>query len=147
MKVILLKDVPKLGKKYDVKDVSDGHASNMLIPSGAVKIATPSELAKLEGLKAVMEAERKVQEDLIAKNLHEIEGKEVTMTVKASDKGHLFAAIHTPEIVAAIKEATGADVLESFISLDHGIKETGTHTIEIKVGGKKASVKLVVEAR
>jgi len=48
MKVILLKEVPKLGHKFDVKDVSDGHAQNFLIPRGLVVPATPAAEKKIK---------------------------------------------------------------------------------------------------
>lgn len=147
MKVILLKDVPKIGKKYDVKDVADGYALNFLIPQAKAKVATPEALSKVNALKALHEADKKVQEDLLAKNLHEIDGKEVVMKVKASDKGHLFASIHSEDVVKAIKDSIGSDVISDFIHLAHNIKETGTHEIEVRAGGKQATVKLVVEAK
>lgn len=146
MKVILLKDVPKIGKKYDVKEVSSGYSLNFLIPKGLAETATPNAIKKVELLKKELDQERKIQEDLIAKNLHEIDGKEVQMSAKASDKGHLFASIHTSEISEAIKKSIGADVPEEFIVLDKPIKNTGDHNIEVKVGGKKATIRIVVEA-
>lgn len=146
MKIILLKDVAKIGRRLDVKDVADGHALNFLIPNGQAKVATPAELKKVELLRKELEAERKIQEDLLAKNLHEIEDKVVTIKAKVNSKGHLFAALHTADVVSAIKKSTGADVATGFIIMDHPIKEAGEHNISIKAGDKKVTIKLVVEA-
>lgn len=146
MRVILQKDVAGIGRKYDVKDVASGHAQNLLIPKGLAKVATPEAMKKVEALKAGAEAERKVQENLLEKNLHEIEGREVPIKAKANDKGHLFAALHPQEISNAIKVSIGADIHPDFIILEKHIKETGPHNIEIKAGEKSAKIKLVVEA-
>ena len=146
MRIILLKDVPKIGRKYDVKNIADGHALNFLIPKGFARVATPEALKKVEGLKAEVEADKKVQENLLEKNLHEIEGKEISIKVKANDKGHLFASLHAQEIAEAIKKSIGADIHPDFIILEKHIKETGPHNIEIKAGEKKATIKRQVEA-
>lgn len=145
MRVILLKDVQKIGKRYDIKNVADGFALNSLIPQGKAKVATDAEVKKIEALKKVLEAEMKIQEDLLLKNLHELDGKEVVVKEKANSKGHLFAQLHKEEIVMAVKNATGVDIVAGFIQLDKPIKETGLHTIEIKAGSKKALLRLVVE--
>ena len=145
MKIILLKDVAKIGRKFDVKDVSDGHALNFLIPQGSAKLATKEALKKIEALKAELEAERKIQEDLLAKSLHEIEDKLVTIKAKANNKGHLFAALHASDVAEAIKQSTGADVPSEFIVMDHNIKQAGDYKIEIKAGGKFVKLKLTVE--
>src|SRR3990167_742911 len=57
MKIILLEDVKKIGKKFDVKDVSDGYAKNFLFPKGLAEVATPSALKELEKKKTEMEKE------------------------------------------------------------------------------------------
>ena len=77
MKVALLKDVPGLGKKNDVKTVSDGHALNFLIPQKLAEVATASVLARVELTKKQAEQEKKVMEDLLSKNIHTIDGQTV----------------------------------------------------------------------
>lgn len=146
MKVILLKDVAKIGRKYDIKNVADGFALNHLIPQGAAKIATENEIKKVESLKSIMLAEKKIQEDLLIKNLAQINEKEVVMKAKANNKGHLFAQLHANEIIEAIKKSIGADIHPDFLVLDKHIKETGHHDLVVKVGDKKATIKLTVEA-
>jgi large subunit ribosomal protein L9 len=146
MKVILLKDVSKIGKKYDIKNVADGFALNHLIPQGKAKVATDTEVKKIEALKKVEEGERRVQMDLIMKNVSEVDKKEIKISAKANDKGHLFAQLHVADIVKAIKDSVGADISEDMIVLSKPIKETGDHDIVIKIGDKKASINLVVEA-
>ena len=146
MKVILLQDVPNLGKKLDVKDVSDGHALNMLIPRGLVKTATPSAMKQLEAEKQKIAGERKVQEDLLIKNIKDLEGVRIELTEKANDKGHLFAGIHREEIAKRIKEATHLDIIADCIDIKEPIKEVGEFNINVSVQDKKATFKLIVQA-
>jgi large subunit ribosomal protein L9 len=74
MKVILLKDVAKMGKKNDIKNVSDGHALNFLIPQGLVEVATPKSLKKVEVIKSREDAEKKIKTDLLLKNFGDLKG-------------------------------------------------------------------------
>jgi len=146
MKVILLQDVQGVGKRMDVKDVSDGHALNMLIPRKLAKTATKSALKQLEVEKAKITAERKVQEDLLVMNIKDLDGISVEIYGKANDKGHLFAGLHKPEIVKAVKEQTKLDILEDCIDLKEPIKQVGEFDITVSVQDKKATFKLVVKA-
>ena len=147
MKVILLKDIAKVGRKYDVKDVSDGYALNSLIPKGAAKTATADAMKKLEILKKAQEGERKVQEDILAKNIHELEGKTVEIKARANDKGHLFAGIHIEDLPAYIKESTGSVIDPHFIEMERAIKEVGEYEVKVKAGDKHATLKISVEAK
>lgn len=144
MKVILLKDVAKVGKKFDVKDVSDGFALNFLIPQGKAKTATKDGLEKVEALKAAALSERKVQEDLLAKNIHEFDGKTVEVKEKANEKGHLFAGLHKEQIAEILSASVHANLDASFIELAKPIKEVGEYEITIKAHQNTAKVTLVI---
>ncbi len=146
MKVILLKDSKNIGKKYDVKDVSDGHALNLLFPQGIAEVATAMSLKKLEVLKSRDLEDRKIQENLLMKNLKAVGALKITLTEKANEKGHLFAQIHTEDIAKAVKAESQIDILPEFIHLEKPIKEVGEHKIEVKAGEKSAMFMLTVEA-
>lgn len=146
MKIILLHDVPKIGRKYDVKNVSDGHALNLLIPRGLAEAATPAALKRVEKLKAQDTAQKKVQEDLLLMNLKAVEGATLEVSLKANEKGHLFAGVHKAEIIARMKADKHIDLLPDFIILDKPIKEIGEHTVVIKAGDKTAKLKLNIKA-
>jgi large subunit ribosomal protein L9 len=145
MKVIFLQDVPRVGKKHDIKEVNDGYAMNFLFARKLAEPATPSAIASLEKRKKNIEIEREVQEDLLLKNLEEIKGKSLTIKGKANEKGSLFKAIHKKEIVEEMKKQNHADISEEFIILEKPIKEVGEFEIPIKIKGKKSSFKLMVE--
>ncbi len=147
MKIILLKDVAKVGKKYDVKNISDGYALNLLIPKGLAVIATADIVKKLDLERSRDEGEKRVREELILKNLSDLDGVTVTMTEKANEKGHLFAGIHTPEIVPAIEKQTRLQIAPEYIVLDKPIKEIGVHIVEVRVGNKKVKFNLDVKAK
>ncbi|MDO8590577.1 MAG: 50S ribosomal protein L9 [bacterium] len=146
MKIVLLQDIPKIGKKYDIKNVSDGHALNLLIPKGLAEVATPSALKKVEKLKVEDSAHKKVQEDLLLMNLKAIEGVTLEISEKANDKGHLFAGVHKKEIIEHMKTDKHIDLLPDFIVLDKPIKEVGEHDVEIRVKDKSVKLKLVINA-
>lgn len=146
MKIILLHDVAKIGKKYDIKTVSDGHALNLLIPKGLAIVADAVALKRVEKLKTEETAHKKVQEDLLLMNLKAIEGVTLEISEKANEKGHLFAGIHKAEIIAKMKSEKHIDILPDFIMLDKPIKEVGEHEISLKVKDKSAKLKLVITA-
>ena len=145
MKVIFLQDVPRVGKKHEVKEVNDGYAMNFLVPRKLAEPATAKSIAELEKRKKNIEIEREVQEDLLMKNLEEIKGRIITIKAKADEKGHLFSGIHKKEITAEMKKQNHADISEEFIVLEKPIKEIGEHEIPISIKNKKSSFKLVIE--
>ncbi len=145
MKVIFLQDVQRVGKRHDVKEISDGYAMNFLFPRKLAEPATPKAVAELQKRMKNIEIEREVQEDLLMKNLEEIKDKVVTIKGKANEKGHLFSAIHKKEIITEMKNQEHADINEEFIVLDKPIKEVGEFEIPISIKGKKSSFKLIVQ--
>src|ERR1035437_9423611 len=144
MQVIFLQDVPRVGKKYEVKEVNGGYATNFLFPRKLAEASTPRAIAELEKRKKTIEIERGVQEELLMKNLEEIKDKVVHIGTKADEKGHLFSAIHPKAMVEAMKAEHRADISEEFIVLEKPIKEIGEFEIPIKVSNKKSSFKLIV---
>jgi large subunit ribosomal protein L9 len=147
MQVILLKEVKKIGKKYEAKSVADGYALNYLIPNGLAEIATEKNKNKFAALRATQEHAAKEQEAAIAANLKKLEEKPIEISGKANPKGHLFAGIHKAELVAEISKALGMAISEDFITLDKPLKEVGEHIIELKAGEKTAKLKIIIKAK
>lgn len=146
MQVIFLKDVPRVGKKDDIKEVNGGYAQNFLLPRKLAIMATPAAIANLKLHQKEIIIEREVQESLLLKNLEEIKDKVVTMTGRANEKGSLFQAIHTKEISEAMHKEHHAEIAPEFINLEKPIKEIGEFEIPIKIKNKKSSFKLIVKA-
>ena len=145
MKVIFLHDVPRVGKRHDIKEVNDGYAANFLFPRKLAEPATPKATAELERRKKEIVVERKIQTELLLKNLEEIKGKIILIQGKANEKGSLFSAIHKKEIAEEMKLQHHADISEEFILLEKPIKEIGEFTIPIEIKGNKTSFKLIIE--
>ncbi|MCX6757998.1 MAG: 50S ribosomal protein L9 [Candidatus Nomurabacteria bacterium] len=144
MKVIFLKDVPRVGRRNDVKDVNDGYAANFLFPKKFAIQATPQALSALEKRKNEVLLDNKVQEELLLKSLAELKNKVVTISGKANEKGSLFSAIHKKEIVEALRKEHHAEVEEDFIVLDKPLKEVGEFEIPVQIKNHKTSFKVVI---
>lgn len=145
MKVILLRDVPKVGKKYETKVVPDGYGRNFLLKRGLAEVATAGTIKRVEEIKKTAAVEKKIQEDLLMKNLEDLNGITITLKENATEEGHLFAGIHKEEILSEIKKETRLDMIPEYIDLDKPIKRTGEFDIGVSVNGKKAKFKLIIE--
>lgn len=144
MKVIFLKDVPRVGKRNDVKEVNDGYAMNFLIPKKLAELATTKAINALEQQKKEMILERTMAEQALMKIMNEIKDKEVTIKGKANEIGHLFSAIHKKEIVEALKREHKIEINEDFLDLEKPLKETGEFEVTVKVKDKKTTFKVIV---
>ena len=147
MKIILLKDVSKVGKKYDIKNVADGHAQNMLIPRGLAIVATDQAIKKVEILKANDTTDKKIQTELLLKNLEVINNLTINLKEKTNEKGHLFAGVTKEMLAEEILKVTRLNIDPESIVLPKPLKEIGEFKIEIEVSGKKASFVVNIEAK
>src|SRR3989344_1451170 len=104
MKIILLQDVGGVGKRYEVKEVTDGHALNLLIPRGLAEQATPLKLAAHEKRTAEHAAQKAKEEEMLKSSIQGLRGARIEIAVRATEKGGLFKTIGPKEIAAALNE-------------------------------------------
>ena len=133
MKVVLLENVKKLGKKDEVIDVSDGYARNMLIPK---KLALPATAENINNLKLKNKNEEKKEENLRNKAEEDkkvIEKNHFTMQIKTGESGRTFGSITSKEIADLIKESLNINVDRKDIMLDEPIKHIGSYEVKIRL--------------
>ena len=133
MEIILLKDVKGTGKEGDVVKVNDGFARNRLIPGGLAVEATKANKVKIERDKANKAARIAEEKSNAAELGKKISAKPIILTTKVGDGGKLFGSITSMDISEAIKEQTGEIIDKKKIVLDKPIKETGVHTVKVKL--------------
>lgn len=133
MKVILLEDVAKVGKKGEVVDVKSGYAHNFLFKNNVAIEATKGNLKNLQ-MKQEQEAEKrayeKAQAEAVAK---ELEALKVVIKAKEGANGKLFGTITNKEVAEHIKDVHHIDIDKRKIVLDEKIKELGTYQATIKL--------------
>jgi len=146
MKVILLSDIPKIGKKYEIKEVADGYARNFLIVQNMAKPVNKENLAWLEKIlenkEKIAEKELKEIEALASK----IDGQEIEIKVKQGKEGQLFESINSKKIMKELKDK-GYDTGKFSIELEEPIKEVGEYNIKLSFRENlEAEIKLIITA-
>lgn len=131
MKVILLTDIPKVGKKYEVKDFKEGYAQNVLLAKGLVELATPANLGRLSDMKAKQKRALDLEIEQFKEKLQSLKNHSIVIHARANEKGHLFKTITIRDIVSAIQKISGVLFDESLIEAPH-IKTIGEHKIVIR---------------
>jgi large subunit ribosomal protein L9 len=147
MRVILLKDVPGVGRKNEVRNVAEGHARNLLIPKGLAALASAERVKIAQAQQREQASRHDVQEELLVQNLKSLNGVSIIIEVKANEKGHLFKGIHTKDIVEAVAKRAHVQIPEDLIMLDEPIKTIGAHEVLLGKGHERATLTVVVEAR
>ncbi|MFA6437610.1 MAG: 50S ribosomal protein L9 [Candidatus Paceibacterota bacterium] len=147
MKIILLKDHQKLGKKFDTKEVKIGYARNFLIPN---KIAIPVNQNSLKHIKLLKETETE-NGRIQAKDFDQLSLKlkslKIEIIKKTNPEGKLFAAVNDVDIKKAIKEINIDINSKTKIIFQDPIKTVGDHEISLLFGNKKIPLRINVKAQ
>ncbi|HEX7651834.1 MAG TPA: 50S ribosomal protein L9 [Candidatus Paceibacterota bacterium] len=146
MKVILTKDVKKMGRAHETVEVSDGHAINYLIPNKLAVTATSGNKKAAETRKAKVSADKEVKIKLLAQNIASLAEARIVIKAKANDQGHLYDGIGEPEIAAAAKEQAHIDLPEDAISIERPFKEVGTFEVPVSAGEVFGKFSIIIAA-
>lgn len=144
MKIILLKDIPALGRKNEVKEVSGGYARNFLLPRGLAVPSTEAALKNLEGEMARKEKARRDEEARYGAAAEALKDMTLRFTLKMGERGKAFGSVSAQKIADELKQQ-GIAVEKDWITQDEPIKTAGEHDVVIRFPhGVSAKVKIVV---
>ena len=142
MKVILKADVKGSGKKGDIIEVSDGYARNFLLKKGLADIATATGINEISQRKKADAYHKAENEKSLRELAKQVNGKEVTVSIRAGENGKVFGSVTTGQIAAALEEL-GYDIDKKKIVLKDAIKTLGAFDAEIRLM-EGVSAKIVV---
>ncbi len=134
MKVILLRDVARIGRRNEIKEVPDGFALNKLIPQKDAIPATPANIkrvtAQQQGAAHAKEIEGAELKGIIAT----CSAEPLIITMEANEVGHLFRSVHASEVISALK-VRGLTLQPQHIQIKQPIKSLGRHEVSVSGGG------------
>ena len=146
MKVILLADVSKLGRKSEIKTVSPGYAKNYLFPRGLAAVLTSTAVLELEihseAAKKAAEKELLIAETIAGK----LDGLEIEVPLKVSKEGIGYAAVSATKIAETLNKL-GIKIKSNQIKINSPLKKIGEYTVIVTLThGLEAEVKIMVVA-
>ena len=135
MKVILLEDVKKQGKKDQIIDVSDGYAKNFLIKNGLAVPATSGNTKQLNRKLDTRKAEEDAYIEECKQLVEKLKSKEIKIKVKTGEKDKVFGTVSSKQICEELKKI-GFDIDKKKIVIDHPIDCLGTHMVKLQLHKK-----------
>lgn len=132
MKVLLVKDVYKLGRAGDVKKVADGYGRNFLLPQGLAVLATAGALKQADRIRAQAEVRRAALNEELKDLAEHVNGVTLEFTAKAGETGKLYGSITAQDVAAAIMEKTRYEVKRQQIDMQP-IRELGEFTAHVRL--------------
>lgn len=145
MQVVLLKDVPSLGKAGEVVSVAEGYARNYLIPR---KLAEPVSPGKLEELQRVRQQREKKQAETqrrAEKVAATLKDRTISVRVKAGEGGRLFGAVTAKDIAGVLQQECGIAIDKKQVALPVPLKEIGTYPVTVRLApGISVTVQVAV---
>jgi large subunit ribosomal protein L9 len=146
MKIILLQDIDKVGKKFEVKEVADGFAKNHLFPKKLAQIATKNVLIWAETQREIAAKATEKELEVIQAKAATMDGHEISLSVKVGDQNQLFESITAQKIAETMKE-NNFEIDKKQVVLKEPIKELGEYPIKISFPHNlEAEIKLIITA-
>lgn len=132
MKVLLLKDVYKLGRAGDVKKVADGYGRNFLLPQGLAVLATPGAIKRAETIRSQATAQRAALNNEMSGVADQITGLVIGFAVRAGETGKLYGSITTQMIADEINKKANTQVERRQIECEP-IRNLGEHKCIVRL--------------
>ncbi|MDP1546999.1 MAG: 50S ribosomal protein L9 [Anaerolineales bacterium] len=132
MKVMLVKDVYKLGRAGEIKKVADGYGRNFLLPQGLAVLATAGALKQIERIKSQAEIRRSSQNEELKGTSDQINGVVLTFAAKAGETGKLYGSITTQDIATALTEKVRFEVKRQQVDTQP-IRTLGEFTAHVRL--------------
>jgi large subunit ribosomal protein L9 len=132
MKVLLIKDVYKLGRAGDIKKVADGYGRNFLIPQGLAMLATAGALKQVEKIKSQAEVRRTELNSELKGLADQINGLILVFDAKAGETGKLYGSITTQDVATAIEQKVRFEVKKQQIDMQP-IRNLGEYTAHVRL--------------
>lgn len=135
MKVILMEDIAKLGRRGEVREVAPGYARNYLLPRRLAEPATPANLRDIERLKRHREQEEGRKAEAVRDLAARIEGLTLTVPTQASEEGRLYGSVSAQDVAEFLAQQ-GIGVEKRRVLLDEPIKALGEYAVPIRLHGE-----------
>ncbi len=132
MKVLLIKDVYKLGHAGDVKKVADGYGRNFLIPQGLAILATAGALKQAEGIRSKADEKRAILNKEMSSVAEVLSKLILPFSAKAGETGKLYGSITPQMITDAVKEKSGLELNRRQLDFQP-IRELGRHRVSVRL--------------
>ena len=145
MKVILLKDVARLGMKGSIIEVANGYGTNVLIAKGLAILATNTILNEIKQKEASKLHKKELAKSLFLQMIEKLRSDPIKIGGHRHANGSLFATITATEIVKAIHLSTGLSINEKQVHVKDAIKHHGTFEIALQEGDKKEKIQVIVK--
>lgn len=146
MKVILLQDVARLGRRYSIVEVPDGYGINKLIPKGLAKPATPENVKAVQARANTAEHSKEVANEQFHRATKALLAGEVRLKVDANAEGRFFQALKAESVAVALTAVAGMPVTAEQVVIAEPIKAVGEHTVTFTLGSNQQLVTITVEA-
>tara|TARA_B100000745_G_scaffold251865_1_gene174030 strand:- start:1668 stop:2111 length:444 start_codon:yes stop_codon:yes gene_type:complete len=147
MKVILLQDVAKIGRRFDVVTVPDGYGLNKLIPQGMAKPATQENLKAVQAQSATNEAAKAQADEAFTAIVAKVKDVSLEVAVEANEQGHLFQALKAEAVAQEVETKTGVPIRADQVHIKTPIKEVGEHHVGLTSGNTEEFVTVTVVAK
>ena len=132
MKILLMKDVFKLGRAGDIKKVADGYGRNYLIPQGLAVLATPGAIKQADRIRAKAAERREVLNSELGGLAKTISNMRLLFPAKAGETDKLYGSITAQQVADAATQSTSFSIKRQQLEMQP-IRTLGEHTIAVRL--------------